>query len=106
MSVFKAIRDAIRRDDRAVAVDDKLATDFPPADVDKLREALSIEVLGKERGVRNEPPSESTSPDEVELQVESALSALKEEAYDILSKQTSVYDGRLARADLRTLAPE
>ena len=106
MSVFSAIRNALRRDDRTATVDDKLATDFPTADPDKLRESLRIESLARERGVRNEPPSDSTSMDDVELQIVSALSALKEEAYDVLSKQSSVYDGRLARADLRTLAPE
>lgn len=106
MGVFSAIRNAVRRDDRSVAVDDKLASEFPPPDVDKLKDALALESLGKERGARNEPPEDTASLDEVELQVVSAMSSLQEEAYDVLSRQTSVYDGRLARADLRTLAPE
>jgi len=106
MSVFSAIRNAIRRDDRSVALDDKLATEFAPPDIDKLRLALSLDELGKERGQRNEPPSGAASLDEVELQIVAALSTLRDESYDILARQMSVYDGRLARADLRTLAPE
>jgi hypothetical protein len=44
--------------------------------------------------------------DEVELEVVSAVSSLRNEAVENFHKQQSTYDGRLARLDLRTIVPE
>ncbi len=44
--------------------------------------------------------------DEVELDVVNAVSSLRNEAFENFHKQQSVYDGRLARLDLRTIVPE
>jgi hypothetical protein len=107
MSVFGRIRAVLRPEvDRTYAADNKPLMDFSTVDAEKIRADLSLAKRGAERGSRNEPPSDAVGMDEVELEVINAVSSLRNEAFENYQKQQSVYDGRLARLDLRTIVPQ
>lgn len=78
MSVFRTIRDIVKATgDRTGTIDDRPSMRFPSLDLDKLKTALKLEERGLERGKRNEPPSETSSLDEVELDVVAAIGSLR-----------------------------
>ncbi|MCA0302516.1 MAG: hypothetical protein LCH95_08920 [Proteobacteria bacterium] len=107
MSVFARVRALIRPEvDRTYTTDLKPLMDFSTVDLDKIRTDLTLIKRGAERGGRNEPPPNATEMDEVELEIVSAVTSLRAEAFDNYHKQASAYDGRLARLDLRTIVPE
>ena len=105
MSVFQRVRELLGRD-RTYAADIKPMMDFASVDAAKIRADLQVDARGKERGQRNDPPSDFVGLDQVELEVVGSVEALRNEAYENYSKQMSVYDGRLARVDLRTIVPD
>jgi hypothetical protein len=105
MSLFQRVRDLLGRD-RTYTADIKPLMDFASIDAAKIRADLQVDARGKERGQRNEPPSDFVGLDQVELELVSSLETLRNEAYENYSKQMSVYDGRLARVDLRTIVPD
>lgn len=105
MSVFQRVREMLGRD-RTYTADIKPLMDFASVDAVKIRTDLRIDVRGKERGQRNEPPSDFVGLDQVELDVVGSVETLRNEAYENYSKQMSVYDGRLARVDLRSIVPD
>lgn len=107
MSVFARVRALLRPDvDRTYAADVKPLMDFSTLDVEKIRTNLALSKRAAERGSRNEPPSDAVGLDGVELDIVNAISSLRSEAFENYHKQTSAYDGRLARLDLRTIVPE
>ena len=107
MSVFGRVRTLLRTEvDRTYSADLKPLMDFSTLDPEKIRTDLTLSKRGAERGSRNEPPSDTVAMDEVELEVVNAISSLRSEAFENYHKQTSAYDGRLARLDLRTIVPE
>lgn len=107
MSVFDRIRALVRADvDRTYSADIKPLMDFSTLDLEKIRTDLSIGKRAAERGSQNEPPSDASSLDEVELEIIGSISSLRNEAFENYHKQTSAYDGRLARLDLRTIVPQ
>ncbi len=105
MSVFQRVRELLGRD-RTYAADIKPLMDFASVDAGKIRADLQVDARGKERGQRNEPPADFVGLDQVELEVVGSVETLRNEAYENYSKQMSVYDGRLARVDLRTIVPD
>ena len=105
MSVFQRVREMLGRD-RTYAADVKPLMDFASIDAAKICTDLQIDARGKERGRRNDPPSDFPGLDQVELEVVGSVETLRNEAYENFSKQMSVYDGRLARVDLRTIVPD
>lgn len=106
MSVFRTIRDIVKATgDRTGTIDDRPSMRFPSLDLDKLKTALKLEERGLERGKRNEPPSETSSLDEVELDVVAAIGSLKDEGHDVFAKRMDVYDSRLNQIDLRAMVP-
>jgi len=105
MSVFQRVRELLGRD-RTYTADVKPLMDFASVDAAKIRADLQIDARGKERGKRNDPPSDFPGLDQVELEVVGSVETLRNEAYENFSKQMSVYDGRLARVDLRTIVPD
>ena len=107
MSVFGSIRALLRPEvDRTYAADVKPLMDFSTLDLEKIRTDLTLSNRATERGSRNEPPSDAVGLDAVELDIVNAVSSLRSEAFENYHKQTSAYDGRLARLDLRTIVPE
>lgn len=107
MSVFNRLRSLLRSDvDRTYAADEKPIMDFSTIDVEKVKKDLEIEKRGRERGAKGEPPSDQVGRDEVELEIIGTVTVLRNEAYENFTKQLSAYGGRLARLDLRTIAPE
>ncbi|SKA41350.1 hypothetical protein SAMN02745126_06494 [Enhydrobacter aerosaccus] len=107
MSVFDRVRALVRPEvDRTYTADIKPLMDFSTLDLEKIRTDLAIAKRGSERGSQNEPPSSASSLDEVELDIVDSISSLRNEAFENYHKQTSAYDGRLARLDLRTIVPE
>ncbi|UYN96081.1 MAG: phage holin family protein [Enhydrobacter sp.] len=107
MSVFDRVRALLRPEvDRTYAADIKPLMDFSTVDLEKIRTDLAIVRRGAERGAQNEPPSNASGLDEVELEIVNAVSSLRNEGFENYHKQTSAYDGRLARLDLRTIVPQ
>lgn len=106
MSVFKILRDVVKRDDRTATIDDKPSMAFPSVDVEKLQSGLDLVTRGEARGRLEEPPSDNYALDQIELEIVAALTTLKEEAHESYSQHMSVYDGRLSRLDLRTISPD
>lgn len=105
MSLFQRVRELLGRD-RTYAADIKPLMDFASVDAAKIRADLQVDGRGKDRGQRNEPPSDFVGLDQVELEIVGSIETLRNEAYENYSKQMSVYDGRLARVDLRTIVPD
>lgn len=105
MSVFQRVRELLGRD-RTYTTDIKPLMDFASVDAAKIRADLQVDTKGKERGQRNDPPSDFVGLDQIELEVVGSVETLRNEAYENYSKQMSVYDGRLARVDLRTIVPD
>lgn len=105
MSLFQRVRELLGRD-RTYTADIKPLMDFASVDAAKIRADFQIDARGKDRGQRNDPPSDFTGLDQVELEIVGSLETLRNEAYENYSKQMSVYDGRLARVDLRTIVPD
>lgn len=105
MSLFQRVRELLGRD-RTYSADIKPLMDFASIDAAKIRADLQVDARGKERGKRNDPPSDFAGLDQVELEVVGSVETLRNEAYENYSKQMSVYDGRLARVDLRTIVPD
>jgi hypothetical protein len=107
MSVFQRLRAILRTDvDRTYAADVKPIMDFSTVDIAKIKADLQLERRGRERGKQNEPPADQIDLDAVEAEIVSTITALRNEAHDDFTKQMSAYGGRLARLDLRTIAPE
>lgn len=105
MSLFQRVRELLGRD-RTYTADIKPLMDFASVDAAKFRADLQVDARGKDRGQRNDPPSDFVGLDQVELEIVGGVETLRNEAYENYSKQMSVYDGRLARVDLRTIVPD
>lgn len=107
MSVFQRLRSILRTDvDRTYAADIKPIMDFSSIDLEKIKKDLDVERRGRERGAKGEPPASQTGLDEVEAEIASTITVLRNEAHDDYTKQMLAYGGRLARLDIRTIAPE
>lgn len=72
---------------------------FSPLDPEAIAAELKIDRLARQRGAANEPPSDSSSPDEVEIRIAERVEGEKTKAHGLLVDQLRVADERLANLD-------
>lgn len=72
---------------------------FPALDVDRVARDLELERKASERGASNEPPSESTTFDEVELAIIERIEAERTAARQQLEDQLQTFGERLTNLD-------
>lgn len=72
---------------------------FPDLDVSKVAAELNLESLGRERGERNEPVTNSSVADEVEVRIIERIEAENKRSHAILEDEYRTYSERLAGLD-------
>jgi hypothetical protein len=86
---------------------------FPELNAEKIAADMELGAKGEERGKRAEPPSGSTTMDDIELAIIGRIDTEKNAAHTTLQDELTVYDQRLAALDfqgrftaIRNAAPE
>ena len=72
---------------------------FPDLDVTQIALEMLLERLGAERGVRDEPPSSSSSIDEIESRIIERVEAEKKSSHALVEDEMRTYLERLAALD-------
>lgn len=69
---------------------------FAELDVTRLAAEMNLEAVGRERGQRNDPATNSTVPDEVEVRIIERIEAEKKRAHGLLEDENRAYAERLS----------
>lgn len=78
----------------------KLNTEiFGQFDADKVAKELSLELVGAEKGEKNQPSTETQIPDEVETQIQERIEAAKASAHESAENQIHAYNERISNLD-------
>jgi hypothetical protein len=72
---------------------------FPNLDTDRIARDMELERHAEERGATDEPPTDVTSPDEIELAVIERIEEEKKTAHQILEDNFQTFSERLTTLD-------